>query len=615
MERKISLLVLAVLLLGASSVWGLSAQGPDDGLSEYRYGRPQDWWTRYLAADVQVAVAQPLDAPLDFAHYPTYAEVIQFCTQLQSEHADLVSFSLLGSSSQGRQLPLLTLGNRTNGDPNARPALYLDGQHHAREAISQLATLYFAWWLAENYTTDSVVNYLLNTRTVYIVPMVNPDGNELWLTSDASQRRTANPTTSDDDYDGILDEDGYEGVGYGSHDRYLVQFDAAWVAAHADDILASGWEAHVQSELLLGLRDAQGQPLPQTDNDGDGRKSEDPPGGVDANRNYDAHWSLGSSSVSSEVYRGPTPFSEPETQAVRDLVWAHENIATGVTLHSGTDMILYPWGWTKKASSVRTWLDNVARKGSQLTACNGYDGSRYGQISTALYSVSGATVDWLHQEGIYSWTPEIYGGDTWILAERIGDSDEYYLGESIAGMFDPASDEILSLVDRWRRFLLYVLAATPNIEVNSLGASADHLALQIANDGYLPVDVELEASSAAGLVVTRTLTLQAGQQWVEVPYDSASASGTLTVTLDARVTIDDNSRLIEQQELLVHAQTVGGAPVMLWVEGQVQPWVDLGAAFGDGGWQADESVWGNARYYITPESVVSLPLIVARPNP
>jgi len=47
--------------------------------------------------------------------------------------------------------------------------------------------------------------------------------------------------------------------------------------------------------------------------------------GVDLNRNFAPHWDLGTSAESGaatpggQKYRGPSPFSEPETQAIRDL--------------------------------------------------------------------------------------------------------------------------------------------------------------------------------------------------------------------------------------------------------------------------------------------------------
>ena len=60
----------------------------------------------------------------------------------------------------------------------------------------------------------------------------------------------------------------------------------------------------------------------QEDLDGDLSIAEDLPGGVDLNRNYGAFWN-GSGSSPDEIdplYRGPSPFSENETQALRDFM-------------------------------------------------------------------------------------------------------------------------------------------------------------------------------------------------------------------------------------------------------------------------------------------------------
>jgi murein tripeptide amidase MpaA len=59
--------------------------------------------------------------------------------------------------------------------------------------------------------------------------------------------------------------------------------------------------------------------------------------GVDPNRNYDYMWgndNEGSSAISSSyVYRGPAPFSEPETQAIRDL-FAQRDFQVSINYHN-----------------------------------------------------------------------------------------------------------------------------------------------------------------------------------------------------------------------------------------------------------------------------------------
>lgn len=82
------------------------------------------------------------------------------------------------------------------------------------------------------------------------------------------------------------------------------------------------------------------------------RRNDDGSFGVDPNRNYGYMWGIldvptSSQVPSDETYVGPRAFSEPETQAVRDLVGC-ERFAGVITYHSYSQLILYPWGYTDK---------------------------------------------------------------------------------------------------------------------------------------------------------------------------------------------------------------------------------------------------------------------------
>jgi murein tripeptide amidase MpaA len=69
--------------------------------------------------------------------------------------------------------------------------------------------------------------------------------------------------------------------------------------------------------------------------------------GVDLNRNYDFLWSSGigtSSNSCSDVYKGPSAFSEPETRNVRWLIDQYTNLSCLVDVHSYSELVLYPWG-------------------------------------------------------------------------------------------------------------------------------------------------------------------------------------------------------------------------------------------------------------------------------
>lgn len=81
--------------------------------------------------------------------------------------------------------------------------------------------------------------------------------------------------------------------------------------------------------------------------------------GTDANRNWDFHWaeSGASSDSCSQTYHGPEAFSEVEARNVRDFLLAHKDqVKYFQTLHSYSQLILFPWGYTEENAPGKTRL-------------------------------------------------------------------------------------------------------------------------------------------------------------------------------------------------------------------------------------------------------------------
>jgi hypothetical protein len=136
--------------------------------------------------------------------------------------------------------------------------------------------------------------------------------------------------------------------------------------------------------------------------------------GVDLNRNYGYEWghdNTGSSGIpGSETYRGPSPFSELETQAVRDFVNNH-SLVTALNYHSFSDLLIYPWGYISNFVTPDSGL--FIGMADDMTQTNGYD---YGTANqTVGYLVNGEANDWMYGEQatkpkILAMTPEVGGG-------------------------------------------------------------------------------------------------------------------------------------------------------------------------------------------------------------
>jgi len=133
--------------------------------------------------------------------------------------------------------------------------------------------------------------------------------------------------------------------------------------------------------------------------------------GVDLNRNYSYKWGYdneGSSpDPSSDVYRGPGPFSEPEIQAVRNL-FTQKSFQALVSYHNYSQVILYPWGYTQAASDKDDLLAEIAEEMAALIEpVNGryYYPDRAG---ASFYLTNGDTTDWsFGVYGIPSYTVEL----------------------------------------------------------------------------------------------------------------------------------------------------------------------------------------------------------------
>ncbi len=70
--------------------------------------------------------------------------------------------------------------------------------------------------------------------------------------------------------------------------------------------------------------------------------------GVDLNRNYGYHWRLaGSADPESSGYYGPSAFSEPEVQALRDLALASRP-ALVLTYHMSGQLVIHHWTWNDR---------------------------------------------------------------------------------------------------------------------------------------------------------------------------------------------------------------------------------------------------------------------------
>ncbi|XP_026094550.1 carboxypeptidase A1-like isoform X2 [Carassius auratus] len=132
--------------------------------------------------------------------------------------------------------------------------------------------------------------------------------------------------------------------------------------------------------------------------------------GVDPNRNWDAGFGGAGSSGKpcSQTYRGPRANSEREVKAIVDFVKSHGKLKAFVSIHSYSQMLLYPYGYTHTPAKDNDELNELAEKTVSALQSLYNTQYRFGSIITTIYQASGGTIDWTYNQGIkYSYTFEL----------------------------------------------------------------------------------------------------------------------------------------------------------------------------------------------------------------
>ncbi|HEU0024474.1 MAG TPA: M14 family metallopeptidase [Thermoleophilaceae bacterium] len=310
------------------------------------------------SADSKFANAYPnTELPSGRNTYRRLFDYSEDMKRLAREHPDLVRPITLGHLTyEGRPVEGIEIAtNPTARD--GRPVFLQMGLHHAREWPSGEHAMEWAYELVLGYRHgDARVRKLVqNTRTI-VVPVINPDG---FNASREAGQLYLNGDGADTDADGSGDI---------SDPEFLLA-----AATHPNEYRRKNCRLIDDSPMGNCNQPSLGAAEP----------------GVDPNRNYGGFWGGPGADTNPliQTYRGPAPFSEPETRNVRDLVSTRQ-VTTLITNHTFSNLVLRPPGVAAQGSTP----DETIYKslGASMAAENGY-ANQYGY---ELYDTTGTTEDW-----------------------------------------------------------------------------------------------------------------------------------------------------------------------------------------------------------------------------
>ncbi len=304
-----------------------------------------------LASTILALSAGPAAAanfPPKDSLYHSYTEMVADINAVQAAHPSIVHVFSIGKSYQGRDIWAAKISDNVGTDEN-EPEILFDALHHAREHLTVEQALYLLHMLVNGYGSDSTITRLVNTREIWIIFAVNPDGFEYDLTCTGSShppycawRKNRQPNTGS---------------------RYI------------------GTDINRNYEYRFGCC-----------------------GGSSGNPSSITY--RGPTAFSTPEARAVRDF------VLSRVIGGIQQIRAHITFHTNGELILWPYGYTKVDIPPDMTVDDHAAfvaMGKAMAARNGYTAKQ----SSDLYITDGDQIDWLYgRQRIFSYTWELFPTET-----------------------------------------------------------------------------------------------------------------------------------------------------------------------------------------------------------
>ena len=168
--------------------------------------------------------------PISFNDYHGYTGTVEYLQRVARADPDITELLDIGRSNKGRTIHVLVITNRRTGTTidqhvelrnmrrenvqnvppgkpfQGKPGFWIDGGTHGNEYTGTEVCLYIIDKLVSGYGSDPALTGIIDQKTIFVCPIVNPDGVYNSVEADISQRQ--NSMDLDDDEDGRINEDG-----------------------------------------------------------------------------------------------------------------------------------------------------------------------------------------------------------------------------------------------------------------------------------------------------------------------------------------------------------------------------------------------------------------------
>lgn len=279
--------------------------------------------------------------------YRSYSEMTERLQNLSSEHSNRVSLESIATSPGGHEIWKLTIGT---GDTENKPAMAIiggvDGAH--------ILGIELALKTAESILSGSADDESpFQNQVVHIFPNMNPDASEQYFSS-LKYERSVNAKDTDLDRDGRMSEDPYDDLN-----------DDGMITLMRIENATGDWAAHSEdSRVMVKANPLSGEIgsyklfTEGLDHDEDGEFNEDPPGGVNLNKNFTYQF------PAFEYGSGEFPVSEKENRALLDLLYDSFHVYAVVTFGPNNNLS-DPWTYSRAEATKRV-ISSVLEQDAEI---------------------------------------------------------------------------------------------------------------------------------------------------------------------------------------------------------------------------------------------------------
>ena len=257
-----------------------------------------------------------LPQELNFDTYHNPSAVNSLLKSWNKQYPQLTKIITIGKSEGNIDLLVLRIAANNQVNPDARTAVFVSANLEGTHLVGTEAALMLAQKLLTKYNTDEKITNLLQSRTVYVAPLLNPDAAQSYF-AQVRVEKTTNSKPIDDDTDGMTDEDGPDDLNKDGQITQMRVKDPEGI-----------WLPHPNETRLMKTADSnKGETgiykiyTEGLDNDGDGEYNEDPAGGIAINRNFPHDFEYGIKNA------GLWPVSAKESIALLGFLTKQNNIA------------------------------------------------------------------------------------------------------------------------------------------------------------------------------------------------------------------------------------------------------------------------------------------------